>query len=226
MWFVGVCALAVAVARISIWKFREGSRRFTLALLLTGIGFLLPPTALDEDSTNLALRLAYTAVAAGACELYGWILISGLAETGTGHHKPWFGPAVWCWRALVVAMAVGMVATSLQPLGAVAVVLVAVTIGTLGVTTLVRIFRRAQLSQRLAAAALVGGCGLVELGFVATAVWGMRTDPDWLAANADLVSRFVTVPVAVAVTIAGGLGLWSAWRDRRAGRRERAARSR
>lgn len=216
---VGFFALAVGIARLSIWRFRKSSRRFTLALLLTGIGFLLPPTALDPDTSNFGVRLLYTAVASLACELYGWVLISALALQSDDTHKPWFDPVVWCWRGLVTAMAAGMLLPGLAPFGSIAVVLMAVTIGALGVTTLVQVLRRAKASVRMAAAVLVGGCGLVQLGFVTVALWGMRQDPDWLASHGDLVSKFVTIPVTVTVTIAGVLGLWSAWNDRRAGRR-------
>ncbi|MEV6219819.1 hypothetical protein [Nocardia sp. NPDC051833] len=216
---VGVFALTVGVARLSIWRFRKSSRRFTLALLLTGIGLLLPPTALDPDTSNFGVRLLYTALAALACELYGWVLISALALQPDETYKPWFGPVVWCWRAIVAAMAAGMLFPGLAPFGSIVVVLMAITVGALGVTTLVQVFRRAQVSVQMAAAVLVGGCGLVQLGFVTVALWGMRQDPDWLASNGELVSTFVTAPVAVTVTIAGVLGLWSAWRARCKGRR-------
>lgn len=211
--------MAVGVARLSIWRFRKSSRRFTLALLLTGIGFLLPPTALDPDTSNFGMRLLYSAVAALACELYGWVLISALAVQDDDTHKPWFDPVVWCWRALVAAMAAGMLFPGLAPLGSIAVVLVGITISVLGVTTLVQVFCRAKATVQMAAAVLVGACGLVQLGFVTVALWGMRHDPDWLASHGDLVSKFVTIPVTVTVTIAGVLGLWSAWRARCMGRR-------
>ncbi|MFC4128942.1 hypothetical protein [Nocardia rhizosphaerae] len=219
MWFVGLVTVAVGVARLSIWKVKRGSRRFTLALLLTGAGFLLPSMTVDIDSTSFGLRLTYTVIAAGACELYGWILISGLTATDGGHEVG-FGVAVWAWRALVVAMAAGMLFPSLQPFGAMAVVLMALTVGALGVATLARIFRRAEATTKVTAAVVVGGCGLVEIAFVAVAVHGLRGNPDWLSENAGLVTYFVTIPVTVALTVAGVLGLWSAAREWRAGRQD------
>ncbi|MFC4373253.1 hypothetical protein ACFO5K_03985 [Nocardia halotolerans] len=188
-------------------------------MLLTGVGFLIPPTALGEDTPVLGWRLLSTVVAALACELYGWILIHGIAGTDTDDDvASWFGPAVWSWRVLAAAMAVGMLFPSLARFGAVVVTLVAVVLGGLGVATLVKVFRGSRRSIQVAAAVLVGGCGLAELGFVGFAVWGIHNDPDWLAVNSELVTQFVTVPVAVTIAIAGILGLWLAWRDKLAGR--------
>ncbi|MFD6400695.1 hypothetical protein [Nocardia sp. NPDC060249] len=204
---------------MSIWKFRKSSRRFTLALLLTGIGFLLPPTTLEEGTTNFGLRLLTTSFAAAACALWGWVLISATAALPDGSHKPWFGPALWWWRGLVAAMAVGMLFPGLGAFGPIVLTLVAVVFGTLGLMTLIRLLRDARLSVMLTTAILVVGCGLIQIGFASVAISQIPSNPHWMADNADLVTLWVTAPVGVAVGLAGLIGLYAAGKDWRGERR-------
>ncbi|WP_157224929.1 hypothetical protein [Nocardia thailandica] len=225
--------VAVGVARLSIWRASPRSHRFTLALLLTGIGFLLPAIGFDfgqnGDGESFWAKLVYTLVAVMACELYGWVLLDGAAaeitEGDYDGHKRWFRPAVWAWRSLIAMTAVALMIPNAPLLGTLALAVVITVVAGLGVAALVRVLRGARASTKFAAAALPGAVGVILLGFVVVAVWGSRSDPDWLAHHEALVQTIVTAPAAIALAIAGLLGLWVALRDRIAARREASQRS-